>query len=76
MTVMPERQDNQVISLRGLNSPASHFSNRSYPCDTAHPEKIGAVTVLHLGEHYLLDIFKWEITLIKSDYRAIKKGAS
>ena len=58
MTVMPERQDNQVISLRGLNSPASHFSNRSYPCDTAHPEKIGAVTVLHLGEHYLLDIFK------------------
>ena len=51
MTVMPERQYNQVISLRGLNSPASHFSNRSYPCDTAHPEKIGAVTVLHLGEH-------------------------
>ena len=51
MTVMPERQDNQVILLRGLNSPASHFSNRSYPCDMAHPEKIGAVTVLHLGEH-------------------------
>jgi hypothetical protein len=76
MAVMLERQDNQVISLQDLNSPASHFSNRSYPCDTAHPEKIGAVTVLHLGEHYLLDIFKWEITLIKSDYRAIKKGAS
>ena len=56
MTVMPERQDNQVILLRGLNSPASHFTNRSCPCDTAHPEKIGAVTVLHLGEHYLLDI--------------------
>ena len=51
MTVMPERQATPVISLRGLNSPASHFSNRSYPCDTAHPEKIGAVTVLHLGEH-------------------------
>jgi hypothetical protein len=51
MTVMPERQDNQVILLRGINSPASHFPNRLYPCDTAHSEKLGAVTVLHLGEH-------------------------
>src|SRR3989337_3947131 len=35
----PECQDNQVILLRGLNSPVSHFSNRSYPCIHVIPRR-------------------------------------
>src|SRR3989337_338082 len=36
----PERQDNQVILLRGLNSPASHIPNRSHPCIHVMPREV------------------------------------